>query len=312
LIRVIELLEKMLAIETSLQPTHNRIMEWHEYIDIIDSACKKWDTVENDNIFLKIGIDRSCLLKLKELLSHFKDVLHSLEDSNNPTLHLVHPSIDLLKYYCKVDPKDFKILNGVKATVLSGVNTTIIPSLTVEHKAAVFLLPPANKLKTFTANERDLTYSFVKNKMEKFRTSITHTSPNPKVDPEPTATTSNFALLSDIINQNYLDDDTTDVLCEVNAEFCRYLNEKFPQLPAQFDILAWWDSRKLDYPLLYKVSNSILAIPASAVACDDLFAKAQRLLNDTQSSQNFSDNLLVCSSLKHNSVKEMFELFESK
>jgi hypothetical protein len=306
---------------TISKPQYKR--KWYAYLDIIDFILKEWDTIddllhEDGKSHLKVGIDQTCISQLKDTISYFKKTLDLLEGTNYPTIHMTYPYLNFLTSICQSDLNDFAILQEFRKELLNGINITIIPSLNLQHKTALFLIPPANSLTTFTKTEQKNTHDFVKFYMTKFHDSniistSKNASPNNTVDlgaaPNTASTsTCNDQLLSQIINQNYLKNQSIDILAPVESEFNKYQSERFDQMSAEFDILDWWDGRKSDYPLLYKLSNSILSIPATTAAYNNLYVRSQRLLHDPISkisSKNLNDSAVVVSNFKNNCLSDI-------
>jgi hypothetical protein len=319
---VCDVLEKVKNIEIHLMENCNQMslkpyysQKWYGYIDMMNKICEKWDSLEiilsecgKSN--LKIGIEKVCISKLKESFVIFKEVLTSLEDYHSVTLHKVYPYLDALKLHCKLDPSDFALLKEFKMELLNGINTQIIPNLMPEHKAAIFLFPPANTLTVFTEPQKENTYDFVKLKMASFRTPDTNSSitiSQPESSPTISQTTCSDLWLK-MIRQNYFQTGSIDPPDQVETEFHKYQNETFNHLPAELDLLAWWDLRKNDFPLLYRVSKAILSIPASTAANNRLFCKTRSFLNDNlfeTSSKNLNDSLVMHSNLKNDFLKEI-------
>lgn len=67
----------------------------------------------------------------------------------------------------------------------------------------------------------------------------------------------------------------------ISEEIVRY--EEIDAIPSKnFDVLKWWEENKYIFPLLYKVSKKIFAIPASCAYSQIIFHKAKSLFNNEQ------------------------------
>ncbi|XP_038679444.1 zinc finger BED domain-containing protein RICESLEEPER 2-like [Tripterygium wilfordii] len=66
-------------------------------------------------------------------------------------------------------------------------------------------------------------------------------------------------------------------------ELDNYLSEKNLPLMNEFEILAWWKSNGLKYPILQKIARDILAIPISSVASESAFSMGGRVVSKHRS-----------------------------
>lgn len=62
------------------------------------------------------------------------------------------------------------------------------------------------------------------------------------------------------------------------SELDRYLEEDTLPRTDDFDVLAWWKSNGLKYPILMMIARDILAIPVSTVASESAFSTSGRFL----------------------------------
>ena len=83
----------------------------------------------------------------------------------------------------------------------------------------------------------------------------------------------------------------------VKLELDFYLEE--PVLPVvldeEFDILAWWKSNGLKYPILQRIARDFLSIPTSTITSESAFSTNGRFLS-THHNKLHSDTLeaLIC------------------
>ena len=70
---------------------------------------------------------------------------------------------------------------------------------------------------------------------------------------------------------------------EVPSELEAYLTK--PPIPRSetFDILTWWKSNSVEYPILSRIAHDVLAIPALTVASESAFNIGRRRISDFQS-----------------------------
>ena len=66
-------------------------------------------------------------------------------------------------------------------------------------------------------------------------------------------------------------------------EFDHFINEGVLKRSEDFDILGWWKSNGLKYPILQRIAKDILAIPVTTVASKSAFSTSGRLLSPYRS-----------------------------
>ncbi|KAJ0981634.1 hypothetical protein J5N97_009889 [Dioscorea zingiberensis] len=79
---------------------------------------------------------------------------------------------------------------------------------------------------------------------------------------------------------SFVNDSNKDIL---KSELDHYLEEKVLPRTPDFDILAWWKSCGLRYPILQMIAKDILAIPISTVASESAFSTGGRLVSPHRS-----------------------------
>lgn len=68
----------------------------------------------------------------------------------------------------------------------------------------------------------------------------------------------------------------------IDNEITKYKNTSVP-LHDDFNVLNWWYNRQIEFPLLFKLSCHILAVPASSAPSERIFSKARNLITDKRS-----------------------------
>lgn len=78
-------------------------------------------------------------------------------------------------------------------------------------------------------------------------------------------------------------------------------------------MIQWWESRKIELPLLYKVSCRILAVPATSAASERAFSVAGNVLSEKRSSLGLNDSLTNEIMFLHSNLteKEIASNFEN-
>ena len=135
-------------------------------------------------------------------------------------------------------------------------------------------------------------------------------APTPPRDPErcpPTKKSSGnhavsiFAFASDPQEEEKNNDDPQD---PIELEIGCFINERLSVNDAQdenFDLLKWWCENKSKYPLLSKVAQFILAIPASSAESERVFSASSNTVTvkRTQLLPSNLNGLLVIKSNQH-------------
>ncbi|KAL6613903.1 hypothetical protein ACP70R_036173 [Stipagrostis hirtigluma subsp. patula] len=70
---------------------------------------------------------------------------------------------------------------------------------------------------------------------------------------------------------------------EVPSELENYMKKLPIRRGGEFDILSWWRSNALEYPILSQMARDILVVPASSVASESAFSTGDRVISDFRS-----------------------------
>ena len=62
-------------------------------------------------------------------------------------------------------------------------------------------------------------------------------------------------------------------------EFDHFIDERVLKRSEDFDILRWWKSNGLKYPILQRIARDILVIPVTTIALEFAFSTSERLLS---------------------------------
>ncbi|KAK3194502.1 hypothetical protein Dsin_025812 [Dipteronia sinensis] len=63
------------------------------------------------------------------------------------------------------------------------------------------------------------------------------------------------------------------------SEFGSYLEEKALPGTHDFDVLCWWKTNGIKYPIMCEIARVILAIPISTVASESSFSTSGRIVS---------------------------------
>ena len=64
----------------------------------------------------------------------------------------------------------------------------------------------------------------------------------------------------------------------LNSKLDQYLEEKVLPRTVDFDILNWWKTNGVKYPILQNIARDVLAIPISTVASESAFCTGGRVV----------------------------------
>lgn len=151
----------------------------------------------------------------------------------------------------------------------------MLKNINIYHKIAHFLFPPTNKLKQFMESEKNIIKMECKKLMIFFAKNITDEHDNL---PSTKISMLNSELLADFVDEpaswNCYDKIEREIRLYENTDVDFY---------DDFNILQWWNSHKAEFPILYKVSCKLLAIPASSAASERVFSMARNLITEKRS-----------------------------
>lgn len=227
---------------------------------------------------------------LISILKPFMDASKELEGSSYPTLHLVHPHINKLKVMCNTtNDNEPSFIKEFKTKLYDTLISLVDSHITIYHKLAIFLFPPANQLTQFDSNEQT-------DVINKCKSLLLHYSNESNTDDLPIATnTSTIYSLFEKYVQPIQEVHSSEL--RIENEIIKYKNTKV-SLQHDFDLLKWWNDRKNEFTLLYKLSCRILAIPASSAPSERIFSIARALITDKRSkigcnSKSFNEILFI-------------------
>lgn len=213
--------------------------------------------------------------QLIAILKPFMDASKELEGSSYPTIHLVHPHIRNLKTICNTTNSDEpSFISEFKKKLHDTLISLVDSKITVYHKIAIFLFPPANQLTQFSLEEQTEVISKCKMLLLPYLNDITILNPTNEIPSSKIYTLfENYVQPIEGANFNQ---------SIIENELSKYKNTNVP-LVNDFNILKWWHDRKNEFPMLYKLSCRIFAIPASSAPSERIFSIARALITDKRS-----------------------------
>lgn len=137
---------------------------WNTVFYLFDSIEKNWlqigNILQQKNELQRIeNINISLIKGIIKLLKPFEEASKTLEGEKYATIHLVFAYINGLKNTCLPENDDIDIIKKFKEILNDHISSVVIQNMTITHKIALFLFPPANKLVHFSEDERVLVKS---------------------------------------------------------------------------------------------------------------------------------------------------------
>lgn len=247
---------------------------------IFKSLEANWSIIVNEDEKLMEGCDLAGLTAINTLLGHFEKCCRTLESGTGPTLHLVIPHVHRLRKFCSGE-SSHEMEVDLKRTLLDNIDWIVMPCITKYHMMAHFLFPPTNRLLQCSQVEREETIENCEEFMR--RHSSSQHSTTRRVE----------AVLikgeGELLDQGDLEDPDDDLFSDfvaMDSQEDKITKEIRGYQGIQkayhdgFNVLEWWHSNREQFPLLYKTSCQILAIPASNAPSDLVLSQASNLIKD--------------------------------
>ncbi|KAH8344385.1 hypothetical protein KR084_010639 [Drosophila pseudotakahashii] len=266
---------------------HRSGSAYYTPLDRIIGAFKNmhqhWSTVST-NILMQDNetITLTNVMAMIRILSNFENSLMELENLKDPTLHMVIPHLRKLRKLCSdVTTEDVAVESCLKTALKPHLECISQNSITKYHKIALLLFPPTNKLLLFEESEKQYIIQDCKAMMESFYVESDSQRKRIKTDCEYNG------IFSDFITPRLNDTKTDMITYEING----YLSMQVVLKP-DFSLLHWWKDNECLFPLLYKVSCKIFAIPASIAFARNTLLQARSLINESSNTDEGVDRVV--------------------
>lgn len=272
-----ELIETMNVIVKYLKSSEQEEGEKHlrnlpefpcnSYYSLLKTLAVNWSKVNavlaNKTEILKINDDVSKTLEsLVKLCEKFEYIFKRLRAAQSPSLCFVIPSIQRLRIMCSSSTamdNDNEVIKSFKMNLLRNIQEIWESHITIWHRAACFLYPPANKeqqeflteIKRFCIT-KILELKIIDSPNKTFETRACNTNNN---DDDANDMDFFFPNLFRRIEPQQLTSDNVEE--EVNS-----YSEESVVMCKNFNALQWWNNHTTKYPRLSRVALQILTIPA--------------------------------------------------
>lgn len=276
---------------------------WNSNYFMLKSIVDNWFMInelltekgENQRLLL---INISTLKQLLEILEDFQIVFKKLQLCSSPSLCFVIPSINKIKSLCSPDNADIPAIATLKKNIFNKIDSVWAKNLSLWHKAAYFLYPPAAKMQQDSLPEiKNFCVSQINN-FNNFPSSsnsqVSISTPTPPSTPAESNTQFSFseqsiANLSTSQNQKHqkmdiqfffsdLLEESTNTHVETPQEEVERYSKETVKITEDFDVMNWWKTHAIDYPYLSKFALQVHAIPASSAASERAFSLAGNVI----------------------------------
>lgn len=282
-----ELISRLQVSGTSLSLTHPLInyipSRWNSIYHMLNSIKINWLDVciESTDVFESIlCMKYHDFSSIVEVLSHFVKCSNILEDEVLPTLHLVIPIIHRLRKLCSSSSTN-EILGKMKLKLKELLGEISNKHIRKHHKMAMYLFPPTNQLLQCTQAEKEETIEECKLLMKSYcPLESEHREEEVRIKQE---LDDDDDLFSDFVGLPTNKD-------RIMREIRRYSDLQVPL--EGYNVLHWWHANKDNFPLLYRLSCTILGTPASSAASKEIFDKARSLLSDRNQNHEMTTKII--------------------
>lgn len=265
---------------------------WNTMYYLLESVEKNWMDVNNilqqKNELQKVEkINISHIKGIVNVMRQFEQASKTLEGEKYATLHLVYAYINGLRDTCISEDDDIELVKKFKEALFENIQTTVFLNISMTHKIAHFLFPPANKLLQFSKDEMDNIKSKCAEELK-----ILWQNEGEEIMESPTSTKT--SVISSYF-KNFVSP-TSNLTWDdkIAREIQTYQNLDVP-FEENFNVISWWYLHRTQLPLLYKLSCKLLATPASSASSERVFSIARQLLSEKRT--NLSSNSTIFSQI---------------
>lgn len=251
---------------------------WNTMFYLLESIENNWLEIRK---FLKVknelqrieNINLSYVKGIVKALKPFEQASKIFEEEKYATLPLVYVYINGLIENCIAESDDMDVIKRFKYIIREHLETTVMSNLTILHKIALFLFPPANKLIQFNEVEKATLKSECAALLQ------TYLENNDEGTSSQPSSSSNKIMIPSYFKNFVISASNINSKDKISAEIEAYQNMNIP-FEENFDAINWWHLHQLQFSLLYKLSCKILATPAFSASSERVFSKARQLLSE--------------------------------
>ncbi|CAD7003836.1 unnamed protein product [Ceratitis capitata] len=297
---------------------------YHMIKSIVDNWCNINEVLrEIEDMELLTSISIAALTSFIELSRDFEVIYKKMEVFSTPSLCFVLPSIYKIKSMCVPNRSDVLEILALKNYINYNVDQMWINNLSIWHKTALFLFPPA-----LTKQESDFSDAkeFCKSQLKSSKTisaaqlkAEIETLPDWSNPASPAAPSEASSSESSLMEQNsktakqdntfffsnWLTTSSTGANNATIDEVEKYSKEVV-LMTEDFDLMQWWKDNEKHYPLLSRFAMQIHSIPASSAASEEMILKTRNII--TKKGNDFGNeslsNILFLHSFKNTNISE--------
>ncbi|XP_059220109.1 uncharacterized protein LOC106081320 [Stomoxys calcitrans] len=249
-----------------LQHQNNSSAAWYTAYKLLQSFPSNWlkineilaDLAESSRMS---DINIVEVKALVEICNVCEQINKRLQNSTMPTLCFVLPSILKIKNLCAPQEEDLSAIVELKANILKFIDNMWTKKLSIWHKAAYFLYPPAKNLQT----QEDLLK--IKKFCLEYMNKTSKSSNKSHLELPSSSSQSQDEDVAFFFSGLFRKSQSPD------EEIESYIREEF-EIPQNFDLLRWWTKNSGKYPNLSKLALQIHSIPASSTTAEKVFSLA--------------------------------------
>lgn len=291
--------------EITLKPSS--ISPCHSHYTLLKSISENWSQVKN--ICTKnLSLSDETITSLQNLVGYckkFELIFKRLQETRQPSLCFVIPSIQRLKVMCELKANDSSEIIALKSNLSQSLDEIWSPHINIWHKTAFFLYPPAKQeqqndlvqIKEFCISQMKALKANQTNE-ELLSTTATANGDN-EIELEEDDDDMDF-FFPNLTKRSAITPTTTNL---EEDEIQRYCQENVI-IDANFDVLKWWENHSSNYTLLSQVAKQILSIPASSRGMERQLGLAKNIMNENRNGlvAKSVDSILFLNALNRNNV----------
>lgn len=258
---------------------------WNSNYTMCKSVLDNW--IEVNNILKEANehqrlqhIDLNTLTVLVDLCKNFDIVFKELQTCSSASLCFVLPSIYKVKTLCQPNSTDISSISLLKTNIYRNVKEIWENNLSIWHKVAFFLYPPAVNLQLGLNEIKEFCISEIEKLPNNTAapTSLLSNSDSPATSSSTLSNIDSPVQKNIFFFSNLLQRSTDDEQSAFN-ELEKYCNENV-FITEDFEVMRWWQNTEKSYPLLSKFALQVHSIPASSAAAERAFSLAGNIITE--------------------------------
>lgn len=296
---------------------------WNSNYRMFKSVTDNWFAMnnvlnENDQSQRMRHIDIFLLKALVEICKDFEVVFKTLQVCSAPSLCYVLPSIIKIKSICEPNIEDAAAIAVLKENIKKNIDDIWVVNLSLWHKAAYFLYPPAintqsndlETIKTFCVSciqDNEIspctpqsTSAVLLKSDSSVRTTSLSLNKTELVQRGSSSSSDSFSH-AQFFFSNLFKTRVLNAKENPESEVNRYCGE-IVEMTENFNLMEWWQTNQTKYPRLSKLALQLHSMPASSAAAERSFSLAGNIISEKRNrlGKDSVDSLLFLNSFYKN------------